>query len=916
MSLFKKIFGDPNERVINKIRPIVDQINAFEEPLKKLNDEALRNKTQEFKNLLKSGKTLDDILPEAFAVIREASRRTIGLRHYDVQMIGGVVLHRGEIAEMKTGEGKTLVATLAAYLNALDGAGVHLITVNDYLARRDAVWMGKIYNFLGLKTSCIQHQQSFLYDESFEPEESEQQTASFIVKQKCLRPCSRQEAYAADITYGTNNEFGFDYLRDNMAYDLKQKSQRALHYAIIDEVDSILIDEARTPLIISAPAEESGTLYSKFAQIVPRLVENTDYNIDEKMKAATLTEDGLNKIEKILNMGNIYTEGGLQMVHHLEEALKAYALYRKDRDYVVQNGEVMIIDEFTGRILQGRRYSEGLHQAIEAKEGVEVQKESVTLATITFQNLFRMYKKLSGMTGTALTEAEEFSKIYKLEVTLIPTNKPVVRKDLPDRIYSTEKGKFMAAVNEIKSLHAKGQPVLVGTISIEKNEYLSSLLTQAGVPHRLLNAKQHEKEAQIIAQAGSVGAVTVATNMAGRGVDIILGGAPFDEAEYQKVVAAGGLFVLGTERHESRRIDNQLRGRSGRQGDPGTSQFYVSMEDDLMRVFGSERIKGLMQRMGLPEDMPIENRLVSNSIETAQKRVEGNNFDIRKHLVEYDDVMNKQREIVYARRDELLNLVKTDLTKIKDKVLAMIEDELEQVVSFHTAGVDGGDWNLKEIMEVASTIFPLNKELISEIESLTAENKDKLGEAETRTQIVEFLMKQAREIYDKLEAEVQTKSDRANAMRLIEKDLTLRAIDNLWVEHLDEMTALRAGIGLRGYAQQDPLIEYKRESKKMFMQLLNMIQQQVVYSVFKIGQAQKLADSVMQSSNISFSAPAKESQDKSSSISRLASDPFKTARRQESVTSKKVIDQDTGEKVGRNDPCPCGSGKKYKKCCG
>jgi preprotein translocase subunit SecA len=770
-----------------------------------------------------------------------------------------------------------------------------------------------------VSAACIQHEQSLLYDKNFTGEENvdsqRDQLGSYKIENQYLKPCTRKDAYAVDITYGTNNEFGFDYLRDNMAYNVDQKSQRGWNYAIVDEVDSILIDEARTPLIISAAAEESGNLYRKFSQIVPQLQENLDYNIDEKMRAATLTEDGLNKIEKILGLGNIYNEGGIQMVHHLEQALRANTLYKKDRDYVVKDGEVLIIDEFTGRLMQGRRYSEGLHQAIEAKEGVEVQKESNTLATVTFQNFFRMYKKLSGMTGTALTEAEEFAKIYNLEVTMIPTNKPILRRDLPDRVYSTEKGKFQAVVNEIKKLHEAGQPVLVGTISIERNEYLGQLLKMEGVPHQLLNAKQHEKEAQIIAQAGKVGAVTVATNMAGRGVDIILGGSPFNQAEYEKVVELGGLLVLGTERHESRRIDNQLRGRAGRQGDPGFSQFYVSMEDDLMRIFGSDRIKGFMTRMGFPEETSLENRMISNSIETAQKRVEGNNFDIRKHLVEYDDIMNRHREIIYKQRDEVLNLAKTKPVGLKKMVFTMIETELDEVISFHSAKNPEGDIDYKEIAQVASTIFPIPQDLQKRIETIAKEDKGESPGDQTRTKIFELLMNLASEAYEKIELLIEKESGQKDYFRLIEKEVILRSLDNLWVEHLDEMTNLRTGIGLRGYGQRDPLIEYKREARQMFEQLQNLIRQQVVYSIFKVGFARNLKQSVMESKNISFSAPAKVAPEASNSFGKLGDDPFSKARGKESSTTRKVYNK-AGQKVGRNDPCPCGSGKKYKHCCG
>ena len=909
MGIFSKFFKDPNEKYIESLQPIAQQIAVFEKEIEALSDEQLKEKTAYFKEQLKNEKTLKEILPEVFAVVREASKRTTGLRHYDVQMIGGIVLNNGEIAEMKTGEGKTLVATLAAYINALEEKGVHMVTVNDYLSKRDAVWMGQVYSYLGMSIGVISHQTSFLYDESFKGadviDSERDKDANYKVEDAYLNPCTRKEAYSADITYGTNNEFGFDYLRDNMAAQMKDKVQRGWNYAVIDEVDSILIDEARTPLIISAPAEESASLYAKFATLVPQLKENEDYNIDEKMKATTLTEEGINRVEKMLGVGNIYTEGGMNMVHHLEQALKANVLFKNDVDYVVKDGEVIIIDEFTGRLMPGRRYSEGLHQSIEAKEGVEVQKESRTLATVSFQNYFRLYKKLSGMTGTAVTEAEEFSKIYKLDVTMIPTNKPIQRKDLTDRIYSSEIGKFRAVVTEIKKLHETGQPVLVGTISIQRNELLSNLLKQAGVPHKLLNAKHHEEEAEIIAQAGIKGAVTVATNMAGRGVDIVLGGAPFDEKLHKEVVDLGGLLVMGTERHESRRIDNQLRGRAGRQGDAGQSQFYVSMEDDLMRVFGSDRIKGVMQTLGVPEDTPIENKMIANSIESAQKKVEGNNFDVRKHLVEYDDVMNKQREAIYERRDEILDVFTDKPEKLKGMIMEMVEDEVEQVVSFHTAEAKEGEWNIKEIAETAVTIFPVPENFKEELNDIYIRNKES-HESEIRTELSEYLMTIAREQYKKLEDMVTENQTQENYMNLLEKEMLIRSIDNLWVDHLDAMTMLRSGIGLRGYAQRDPLVEYKGESRQMYLELLNLIQRQVVYSIYKLGFTTRIAESQMNSDKVNYSNPEQNSQ---------FGNPYKQVERKENAVSKKVYGSD-GKKVGPNSPCPCGSGKKYKKCCG
>ncbi len=902
MSLLEKILGDPNKKTIEKIMPIVGQINELEGKFESFSFDELKGMTASFKERLAKGEALEDILPEAFAVVRETAKRVLGQRHFDAQLIGGVILHRGQIAEMKTGEGKTLTATLAVYLNALAGGGVHVVTVNDYLAKRDATWMGKIYHALGMSVGCIGHDAAFLYDPEYKNEAAAgdgSQTASFKVAEEFLRPVARKESYAADILYGTNNEFGFDYLRDNMVTSLENMAQRQLNFAIVDEVDSILIDEARTPLIISAPAEESGELYAKFADLVRRLKENEDYNIDEKMRAATLTEAGIAKMEKWLGVGNIYTSGGITMVHHIEQALRAETLFKRDRDYVVREGEVIIVDEFTGRLMIGRRYSEGLHQAIEAKEGVRVREESKTLATVTFQNLFRLYKKLAGMTGTALTEAEEFSKIYNLEVVSIPTNKPMVRADLADRIYRTEMGKFAAVVREIKERHEKGQPVLVGTISIEKNEILSQMLEREGITHQILNAKNHEKEAEIIAQAGRAGAVTVATNMAGRGVDIILGGNPANPEEAKKVREFGGLHILGTERHESRRIDNQLRGRAGRQGDPGSSQFYLSLEDNLMRIFAGDRLKGLMTRLNMPEDMPIENKMVSRSLESAQRRVEGHNFDIRKHLLEYDDVMNKHREVIYKKRRDILAAENS-----KDKVLEMVEDEIEQVVLFHTASEQEGDWNLEEIYEVVGTIFPVPLEVRIKMEDLKRWAGDKAHDAAVRTRIIEYLMELARGAYENLEKRIseqaeKIKQDGEKIMRQIEQAMMLRAIDSLWVDHLSAVDYLRTGIGLRGYGQHDPLVEYKKETYRMFQELMHFINREVVYNIYKVGLETKTAPSLLDRQGVKMSAPAKEGD------SRNAPADIKAKPR----TAE-------GEKIGRNDPCPCGSGKKYKKCHG
>ena len=705
MSIITKIFGDANEKYLKRLEPIVEKINQLELELEKFSNEQLKEKTGEFKERLRKGETLDNILAEAFALVREAAKRMLKQRHFDCQLIGGIVLHQGKIAEMKTGEGKTLAATLPLYLNALEGKGCHLVTVNDYLARRDTVWMGQIYHFLGLSVGCLNHEQSFLYDPEYKkpPEEKERlrdELGSFYVVEDFLRPCSRKEAYLADITYGTNNEFGFDYLRDNMVYDLKDQVQRGFNYAIIDEVDSILIDEARTPLIISAPDVESSKWYQEFARIIPRLNQSEDYQIDEKMRVVTLTENGIDKIEKILGMKNIYEEKGLRYLHHLEQALKAQTLFKRDRDYVVKDGKIIIVDEFTGRLMPGRRWSGGLHQAIEAKEGVEVQAESLTLASITFQNYFRMYKKLAGMTGTAATSAEEFDKVYGLEVIIIPTNKPMIRKDLPDKVYKTMEGKFKAIVEEIKKKHKTGQPVLVGTTSIEKNEYLGRLLEREGIPHQILNAKHHQREGEIIAQAGKLGAVTIATNMAGRGVDIILGGNPQNPEEAKKIVELGGLHVIGTERHEARRIDNQLRGRSGRQGDPGSSQFFLSLEDDLMRIFGGERIKSLISVLKIPEDQPIEANLVSKAIEEAQSKIEGMNFDLRKHVLEYDDVLNKHREVIYKKRREILE--KAQKKELNSLILEMIKKQGYKIEDYQKKEKEIGEENMREVEKIVA----------------------------------------------------------------------------------------------------------------------------------------------------------------------------------------------------------------------
>jgi len=916
MSFLTKIFGDPNAKVLKEIYPLVDKINSFELRLQALSLDQLKNKTLEFKERLVKGETLNDILPEAFAVVRETSRRVTGMRHFDVQLIGGIVLHRGQIAEMRTGEGKTLVATLPTYLNALAGHGVHVVTVNDYLAKRDAVWMSQIYDALGLSVGIIQQQNiSYRYNphklkitdangqdalaEGGSVDSERDAKGSYKVEYEYLENCSRQEAYGCDITYGTNNEFGFDYLRDNMVGSLRDMVQRPFYFAIVDEVDSILIDEARTPLIISAPAEEATDTYFKFADIVNTLEENIDYNVDEKMRASTLTEAGIKKVEQKLGVDNIYAEGGMSMVHHIEQALRARALFKRDRDYVVENGEVIIVDEFTGRKMPGRRYNEGLHQAIEAKERVKIQRESQTMATITFQNYFRLYKKLSGMTGTAVTEAEEFSKIYNLEVVVIPTNKKNLRLDHPDRIYKTEEAKFRAIASTVKDLQSKGQPVLIGTISVEKNEQLSLYLEREGIKHQILNAKNHEREGEIIAQAGHAGAVTLATNMAGRGVDIILGGNPPNIEEAQKVRTNGGLFVIGTERHESRRIDNQLRGRAARQGDPGATQFFLSTQDDLMRIFAGDRIRSVMQTLRVPDDMPIEQRSITRIIEAAQKKVEGFHFDSRKHLLEYDDVLNRHREVIYGKRRNILetfekqknNQLSSGEKSLQDLILEMVEIEIEQLVSFHTNAEDRQGWGMKELSEVMATIYPLSEEEKNIIQNFGEHGSEKLEAVEERTRIIEYLISLSKQKYTQHLVE---KIADANFQIEVEKQLLLRALDSLWIDHLVAIDYLRAGIGLRGYGQRDPLVEYKRETYRMFNELLSAVSHEVVYNIFKISFGMQMAENMMTKNNLVYSGPETESQ----------------------LANTGKVKNEQGEKVGRNDPCPCGSGKKYKKCHG
>ncbi len=949
MSVYTKIFGDPNNKAIKKLQPIAVSVNALEEQYEKLSDEQIQAKTPEFKARLEKGETLDDILPEAFATVREVAKRTMGMRHYDVQLMGGAVLHQGNIAEMRTGEGKTLTATLPVYLNALAGKGVHVVTVNDYLAKRDAVWMAGIYDFLGMSVGIIQNQRvTFIYDASVKGNEEggnndqeRDETGSFLVEEAFLRPASRKEAYDCDIVYGTNNEFGFDYLRDNMVQNLNDMVMRPgseMPFCIIDEVDSILIDEARTPLIISAPAEKATDQYYQFAKLVTQLNEEDHYNVDEKLRSATLSEEGVHQFEKWLGVENIYVEAGVRTVHHIEQALKAEVLFKIDKDYIVDDGEIIIIDEFTGRKMPGRRYSEGLHQAIEAKENVEIQRESQTLATITFQNLFRMYEKLSGMTGTAKTEEEELFKIYGIEVVVLPTNKPDARIDLPDRIYRNNVGKYKAIAEKIKECREKGQPILIGTASVEKNEELSMYLTSVGVAHEALNAKNHEREGEIVAQAGRPGAVTLATNMAGRGVDIKLGGNPVDKDEEKKVLDAGGLFVLGTERHESRRIDNQLRGRAARQGDPGETQFFVSTEDDLMRIFAGDRMKNVMERMKVPEDMPIEQKMITKMLEGAQKKVEGHHFDTRKHVLQYDDVLNRHREVIYTKRrkvlelsdetfeqapivpdttDEVVDTEEDDTTlsaenfsSLREMVMDLIESEIEHVVSYHTnLEQDESQWNLDEIFETMKTIFPFSDEEKQNMYNLGKGNGNgKLQDVELRSAIVEFLLEKAKVSYRQLEKNVTetvkgTEADVPKVIQSMEKALLLRAMDTLWVEHLESIKHLRQGIGLRGYGQRDPLVEYKKETYFLFNDLLANIQKEVVYSFFKVNIGLQLAPSIMSNDKMTLEGAKK------------------TMSEQGAHVQKKERNE-SGEKVGRNDPCPCGAvnnegkPKKYKKCHG
>jgi preprotein translocase subunit SecA len=918
--LFKIFGGDANERAVRKLQSLVDEINALESRFSSLSDEELRNVTTDFRTRHEKGEALDDLLPEAFAAVREAAKRTLDMRHFDVQLIGGAVLHQGKIAEMRTGEGKTLVATLPTYLNALTGRGVHVVTVNDYLARRDATWMGPVYAALGVTVGCLQHDASLLFDPSAPEDER-------------MRPVHRKEAYAADITYGTNSEFGFDYLRDNMALALDHRVQRELAYAIVDEVDYILIDEARTPLIISGPSQEPAQSYQRFAQLAKRLVREEDYLVDEKTRAVTLTEEGIDKVERALEIDNLYAPEHYTLVHFMENALKAEVVFHRDKEYVVTaDSQVVIVDEFTGRLMPGRRYSDGLHQAIEAKEGVPVQRESVTLATVTLQNYFRMYEKLAGMTGTASTESEEFFKIYRLEPVTIPTNRPMVRDDFEDLIYLTEAGKFRAIVKQVEELHARGRPILIGTAAIETSERLSAYLKEKGMPHEVLNAKQHEREAAIVAQAGRVGAVTVATNMAGRGTDIILGGStagrdPEDwRREHDRVVEMGGLYILGTERHEARRIDNQLRGRAGRQGDPGASQFYVSLEDEIIRRFGGDRVKAIMSWAGLDEDTPIQQRMVAKAFENAQTRVEGYNFEIRKHLVEYDDVVNRQREVVYAERTKALRS-----EDLKDDILAMIDSEVRNLVQSTLTGRDRLDWDVESFLTGLKLLMPMPE---------WAES-DALQNMGTREEVEEALLDHAYGLYEEKE-----KLLGPERMRQLERLVVLQMIDTLWVQHLTALENMRLGIGLQAYGQRDPLVMFRQEGHAMFQELLERLRNDIARTILHVTvRVQPVAPPAQQQQ-----APVQQQQGQQPQVihthqgqpapqprqqaprpavpaaaaaipSELRASPMASQQRNaqgqapDAAGASAPARRNTA-KIGRNDPCWCGSGLKFKKCHG
>jgi len=906
LNFLKKVF-DLNQKELDSMLPIVAKINLLEPELEKLSDEELAAKTAEFKLRLSRGGTLDDILPEALATVREAIKRTVGQRAFDVQLMAAITLHKGRVAEQKTGEGKTLSAAMAAYVNALAGRGVHVVTVNDYLARRDAGWYGRALHALGLKVASIIHEQSFLFDPQYIDKSQNDDRLSH------LRPISRKEAYEADITYGTNNEFGFDYLRDNLVSDLSEVVQREHFYAIVDEVDSILIDEARTPLIISAPDTEPTKKYYEFAKLIGNLSPEIDYTSDEKTKTVSLTEHGIRKLEKILGIENLY-EKDFETIHYVENALKAKVHFIRDRDYVVKDNQVIIVDEFTGRLMFGRRWSDGLHQAIEAKEGVPIQQESKTLATISFQNYFRMYEKLAGMTGTAATEAEEFKKIYNLDVTVIPTNKPMIRKDYGDVVYKNQRAKYAAIVKEIEDCYRRGQPVLVGTTSVAKNEIIDQFLNHKKIPHQVLNAKNHQKEAEIIAKAGAKGAVTIATNMAGRGVDIVLGGAMPQEIDYsdqksyekalqewqkkhEEVVALGGLHVIGTERHESRRIDNQLRGRAGRQGDPGSSRFFVALDDDLMRIFGGDQISALMTRFNLPEDVPLEHPMVSRAIEQAQIKVEGFNFDMRKQVVEYDDVINKQREIIYKLRRRILetaesrpsaNSEKKEQTGsgLKGEILEKINNEISNMVDMYSPeGYSQPEY--EKIIHEFCEIIPFDQRSAEDL-------KKKISELKTAEEIKDFLQKIVQEIYEQRE-----KSLGEEISRQIERFVFLSTLDKLWIDHLTAMDNLREGIGLRGYAQKDPLVEYKKEAFEMFERLINQIDYEVIRKIFRI-------QVVAQPQTVSLDKAVEKRKDFNlTPTSNLASSSVPSGQPTQPVRSAKI---------GRNDLCWCGSGKKWKKC--
>ena len=885
VTLLRKFIGDPGEKAVDKIgQSLVPKINALEPGLQGLSDDQLRGQTERFRERLARGETLDDLLPEAFAVVREVARRRLGQRHYDVQLIGGVALHQGKIAEMKTGEGKTLVATLPVYLNALAGQGVHVVTVNDYLARRDPVWMGPIYHHLGLTVGCLQHDAAYQYDP--EVTETAARQSGPAEGMRFLRQVSRAEAYQCDVLYGTNNEFGFDYLRDNMSIEAAQRVQRERNYAIVDEVDNILIDEARTPLIISGPAEEPVQHYYTFARLAPRLEPADDFTIDERTQAISLTQEGIGKMERWSKVSNLYDPDNYHLVHYIENALTAQVQKNRDKDYVVRDGEVVIVDEFTGRLQPGRRWSDGLHQAVEAKEGLKIQRESVTYATITLQNYFRMYRKLAGMTGTAATEADEFYKIYGLEVAVIPTNLAMVREDAPDQVFQGAESKWRSVVEDIVTIHETGRPILVGTTSIEASEELSQRLKRRGVAHQVLNAKNHEHEAAIVSQAGSLGAVTVSTNMAGRGTDIVLGGSSSGDngngngnrsdwqAEHDKVVALGGLHVVGTEHHDARRIDNQLRGRSGRQGDPGSSQFYVALEDELMQRFGGDRIKSVMGWTGLDEDTPIENKLISKSISSAQVKVEGYHFDIRKHLLNFDDVLNTQRAVIYADRERILNG-----DNLREKIVEMLRQEFADLLRKHLPDRHNDNWEVTNFISELMLICPLPPDLADEEQVYRWKQEE----------ISQKLWDYAETVYEARESDLGSEQ-----MRTLERLLLLRAIDLHWVNHLTAMENLRTGIGLHAYGQRDPLVMYRTEGHKAFQELLRRMQVDVVHSLFHVTVAQQPANGAAR---------------------RRAADSAKASPMQTVIGNGRQA-ATGGAKIGRNAPCPCNSGKKYKRCCG